>query len=45
MKNEFPQKIFMTADTIGGVWTYALELTRALQFFSVEVHLATMEKN
>lgn len=34
----------MTADTIGGVWTYALELTRALQFFGVEVHLATMGK-
>lgn len=34
----------MTADTIGGVWTYALELTLALQAFGVEVHMATMGK-
>lgn len=39
-----PQKIFMTADTIGGVWTYALELTKALQNFAIDVHLATMGK-
>ena len=32
----------MTADTVGGVWTYALELTRALQPFDVEVLLAVM---
>ena len=32
----------MTADTIGGVWTYALELTRALQPYDVEVLLAIM---
>ncbi len=32
----------MTADTVGGVWTYALELTRALQTYDVEVLLATM---
>lgn len=32
----------MTADTVGGVWTYALELTRALQPFGVEVLLAVM---
>ena len=32
----------MTADTVGGVWTYALELTRALQPFNVEVLLAIM---
>jgi glycogen synthase len=32
----------MTADTIGGVWTYALELTRALAPHGVEVRLATM---
>ena len=32
----------MTADTVGGVWTYALELTRALQPYDVEVLLAIM---
>jgi glycosyltransferase involved in cell wall biosynthesis len=32
----------MTADTVGGVWTYALELTRALQAHGVEVQLALM---
>src|SRR5215217_1733055 len=35
-------RILMTADTVGGVWTYALELTRALQPYNVEVLLATM---
>lgn len=35
-------KILMTADTIGGVWTYALELTRALAAYDVTVTLATM---
>ena len=32
----------MTADTVGGVWTYALELVRALP--ELEFHLATMGK-
>lgn len=36
------KRILMTADTVGGVWTYALELTRALQPYGVEVLLATM---
>ena len=35
-------KILMTADTVGGVWTYALELTRALEPHGVEVQLALM---
>ena len=35
-------RILMTADTVGGVWTYALELTRALETHDVEVLLATM---
>jgi len=35
-------RILMTADTIGGVWTYALELAQALQEYRVEVVLATM---
>jgi glycogen synthase len=33
-------KVFMTADTVGGVWTYVLELTRTLG--EVEFILATM---
>ena len=32
----------MTADTVGGVWTYALELADALEPHGVEVTLATM---
>jgi glycogen synthase len=35
-------KVLMTADTVGGVWTYALDLARALGDFSVEILLATM---
>ena len=37
-----PKRILMTTDTVGGVWTYALELTRSLQAYDVEVLLATM---
>ncbi|HEY3579812.1 MAG TPA: glycosyltransferase family 4 protein [Pyrinomonadaceae bacterium] len=37
-----PRNILMTADTVGGVWTYALELARALQPHDVEVQLALM---
>ena len=32
----------MTADTVGGVWTYALELAQALQSYAIDVVLATM---
>jgi len=35
-------KILMTTDTVGGVWNYALQLTRALLPRGVDVHLATM---
>lgn len=38
----FPRKVLMTADTVGGVWTYALELARGLGERGVEVALATM---
>jgi glycogen(starch) synthase len=37
-----PRRILMTADSVGGVWTYALELTRSLQEYDVEVLLALM---
>jgi glycosyltransferase involved in cell wall biosynthesis len=32
----------MTADTLGGVWTYALELAPALQPYGIDIMLATM---
>jgi glycosyltransferase involved in cell wall biosynthesis len=38
----FPRKVLMTADTVGGVWTYALELARGLGERGVEVALASM---
>lgn len=36
------RRVLMTADTVGGVWTYALELADALAPSGVEVVLATM---
>ncbi|HXF61718.1 MAG TPA: glycosyltransferase family 4 protein [Caldilineaceae bacterium] len=35
-------RVLMTADTVGGVWTYALELARGLACYGAEVTLATM---
>ena len=35
-------KILMTADTVGGVWQYALDLAAALAPHNVDVSLATM---
>src|SRR5436189_3991952 len=37
-----PRRILMTADPIGGVWTYALELARALESHGIEIALASM---
>jgi len=37
-----PRKVLMTADTVGGVWTYALELARGLADQGIEVAIATM---
>ena len=43
--NQFKNtRLLMTADTIGGVWTYALDLIKGLQPHGVEVHLASMGK-
>src|SRR5438128_1260761 len=36
------KKILMTADTVGGVWTYCMELCKSLQSYPVEIHLVTM---
>lgn len=35
-------RVLMTADTVGGVWTYAIDLIDGLRPRDVEVHLATM---
>ena len=35
-------RVLMTADCVGGVWTYALDLAESLGEFGVEVLLATM---
>lgn len=35
-------KLLMSTDCVGGVWTYALDLARALAVGNVTVHLATM---
>ena len=37
-----PARVLMTADAVGGVWGYALELARALAPHGTAVHLATM---
>jgi glycogen synthase len=36
-----PYKILMTADTVGGVWTYCMDLCKALKGHA-EIHLVTM---
>jgi glycosyltransferase involved in cell wall biosynthesis len=35
-------RVLMTADAVGGVWNYAVDLARALRPLGVDVHLATM---
>jgi glycogen(starch) synthase len=37
-----PRRVLMTADTVGGVWEYSLDLSRALAAAGVSVTLATM---
>ena len=41
-QERLPRRVLMTADTVGGVWTYSLELARALESSGVEIVLATM---
>ena len=40
--NKKPKRILMTADTVGGVWCYALDLIRKFESHKIEVMLATM---
>jgi len=42
MAAEHPFTVLMTADTVGGVWTYAVELAGGLVRHGARVHLATM---
>jgi glycogen(starch) synthase len=35
-------KVLMTTDTVGGVWTYSMELARVLRPAGIEILLATM---
>lgn len=42
MEGKLPRRILMTADPVGGVWVYTLELSRALAMNEIEVYLATM---
>lgn len=42
MTESLPRKVLMTTDTVGGVWSYSLELARGLGERGVEVALATM---
>jgi glycogen(starch) synthase len=37
-----PRRVLMTADCVGGVWNYSLDLARALVELGVEVGIATM---
>uniref|UniRef100_Q022V4 Glycosyl transferase, group 1 n=1 Tax=Solibacter usitatus (strain Ellin6076) TaxID=234267 RepID=Q022V4_SOLUE len=36
------RRVLMTGDTVGGVWTFTLDLARALQPWNIEVTLAAM---
>jgi len=37
-----PERVLMTADAVGGVWTYSLELARALSDYGIRISLAVM---
>ncbi|MDD5532198.1 MAG: glycosyltransferase family 4 protein [Syntrophales bacterium] len=37
-----PGRVLMTADAVGGVWTYSLELARALSDYGIQTSLAVM---
>ena len=42
MAADRPLRVLLTADTVGGVWSYAVELARALDARGVEVAVASM---
>ncbi|HLV67586.1 MAG TPA: glycosyltransferase family 4 protein [Polyangiaceae bacterium] len=41
----FPRRVLMTADTVGGVFSYAVELSRELAETGVEITLVTMGRS
>src|SRR5689334_16579742 len=41
MNNLRPKRLLMTGDTVGGVWTFALDLAEALAAHHIQVLLAT----
>jgi glycogen synthase len=41
-RDSVPARVLMTTDTIGGVWTYTIELARELKAHGSEIALATM---
>ncbi len=47
MTKAFPaiRRVLMTADAVGGVWTYVLDLARYLGAYGVEVAVATMGRS
>ena len=42
MRNSPPRRVLMIGDTVGGVWTFTMELAEALAEHGVEVMLAAM---
>jgi glycogen(starch) synthase len=42
MRSGTPSRILMTTDTVGGVWTYTMDLARALGQEGVEIALASL---
>ena len=42
IKKQAIRKVLMTADPVGGVWTYSMDLCRAFNTAGIFVHLATM---
>jgi glycogen(starch) synthase len=42
MRSGTPTRILMTTDTVGGVWTYTMDLARALGQEGVEIALASL---
>lgn len=40
--NSHIKKVLITADTVGGVWTYAVELIKAMRKYNIHFYLATM---
>src|SRR4051794_934597 len=40
--DEHPLRVLMTADAVGGVWTYCMELAAAIAEANVEILLAAM---